>query len=111
MTSTMITRLADVIARDPRSANRISTDAGLGRNYVRSILEEGKSPRLGQLHALLATFAPKDATYVLTGMDADTDDLELLKLIVNLEPDAKRKAIAFFKSLVTDQNAKPDPKA
>ena len=108
MVGEMVARLAEVIEKDPRSANRISTEAGLGRNYVRVILEEGKSPRMEQLDMLLQTLSSKDALYVLSGIDGGEDDLVLLRLLSRMDVDTKRKAIAFFQSLLPPETTRKD---
>lgn len=100
MNEEVLTRLIEAIERDPRKANRISTDAGLGRNYVRSIVEEGKSPKADTLIQLLNALGNDALIYVLTGHQISEEDLEFLSLISDLSPEAKQSAIGLFRGLL-----------
>lgn len=103
MNEQMLARLVAAIERDPRTANKLSTDAKLGRNYVRSILEEGKSPKAETLMKLLDALGSNATIYVLTGREVSSEDFEFLELLSNLSPDAKHKAIELFQSLLAHE--------
>lgn len=103
MEKNYVSRLAEVIERDPRTPNRISTDADLGRNYVRSILEDGKTPRFDQLLQLLNQLGEQEKTYVLIGQTVTPEDLEFIKVLSKLSPEARKNALQMFRSLADQE--------
>ncbi|MFY0619042.1 hypothetical protein [Shimia sp.] len=105
MTKTLADRLNEVVDRDPRSANRISQDADLGRNFIRSIVVERKDPSIGKLETLLKQFEEKDKFYILTGHEMTEDDLKFLRLLSGLSPEARRNAAQLFRSLLATEGA------
>ena len=100
MDTDMRQRLREVLDADPRSDNKISEDASLGRNYVRSILKEGKTPRTEKLFALLKELGEGATVYVLTGRRITEADLEFLNLASGMSPSAKANAIELFRDLL-----------
>lgn len=99
MEKEIFARLIEVIDRDERSDNKISTDAGLGRNFVQQLKKTGRTPGIDRLMMLLNTLGRHSTVYILTGLTVDESDVEALELISALPQDAKQNALAFFRSL------------
>ncbi|WP_136441608.1 hypothetical protein [Pacificoceanicola onchidii] len=99
MEDNRLKRLLEVLERDPRSPNRISEDARLGRNYVRTITKDGKMPKLDHFDALLNTMSYQDKMYVLIGQRLTEQDLEFVRILADLSPEARRHAVDFFRAL------------
>jgi lambda repressor-like predicted transcriptional regulator len=87
-------RLAEAIQVSGKSARAVSTEAGLGVGYVHSILKEGKDPTIERLVAVCDAI-PVSLIYVLYGVDAEPDDIEILKLLQE-NPSARRGILAIL---------------
>ena len=92
-------RLIKAIEEDGRSYREISMAAKCGQNYVQQMIHNGKEPGADRLARLLDALGGPSALYVLTGITASRDDLEMLRLIQTLPPAAKERAIGFFLAL------------
>ena len=92
-------RLIKAIEDDGRSYTAISLAAKCGQNYVQQMIHNGKEPGADRLARLLDALGGPSALYVLAGITATEDDLEVLRLIQDLPPDAKEQAIRFFAAL------------
>lgn len=97
----ILSRLSEVVDQDYRTPNRISADAGLGRNYVRSIISDGKSPTLESVSAVLETLENPQRIYVLTGLRVGWDDMETLRIFNALPVGVKASMKQMLRSIVS----------
>ena len=92
-------RLIQAIESDGRSLREISLTAKCGPNYVQQMLRDRKEPGSDRLARLLDVLGGPSALYVLTGISATDEDLEMLRLLQQLPAAAKEQAIGFFLAL------------
>lgn len=85
-------RLLEAIKADPRSLNKLSEEANLGRNFVQQMIRNGKEPGSEKLSGLLALFSEQTAMYVLTGLHLDRESLHILDTISRLNTEDRRSA-------------------
>tara|TARA_Y100000310_G_C20638556_1_gene792568 strand:- start:361 stop:687 length:327 start_codon:yes stop_codon:yes gene_type:complete len=81
-------RLVEAIEHSGKSARAISTEAGLGPGYVHSIIKEGKDPTVERLLSVCDA-VPVSLIYVMYGVDAEPDDIAILRLLQE-NPDARK---------------------
>ncbi|MDS9468620.1 helix-turn-helix transcriptional regulator [Paracoccus sp. MBLB3053] len=64
----------------------LSRQAGTGPNYVQQMIKDRKEPGADRLARLLDVLGTEHALFILTGVQASPEDLELLALL-NTIPD------------------------
>ncbi len=99
----IIARLRTALDADPRADRRICEDANIGPNYIRGIYQEGKAPSVEYLMKILGQLGPAATIFVLTGMELDEQDLELLKIIPKVPADTKGLAVELLRKMQSDE--------
>ncbi len=96
-------RLKAEIEGDQRTLRQLSNDAGVGVNYVQQMLKDGKKPGADRLARLLSALGGETSLYILTGVRASQEDLELLRVVNGMSAQAKRKARELFQALASGE--------
>jgi hypothetical protein len=113
MKSDIVERLKIAIAADARANSKISTDAGLGVNFIQQLIAHGKMPGADKLSAILAALGPDAFMYVMTGLNVTDEDFEFIRILHELSPEARVDALRFFRALrppASDPKLSDDPK-
>lgn len=74
------TRLEEAVAASDKSASALSLEAGTARNYLYSILKEGREPTIAKLLALCDVLKVSPV-YLLYGFDVDPETADLIVAI------------------------------
>ncbi len=99
MNETWIDRLSLAVERDGRSLRRISSEAGLGTNFLQQLFRDRKEPGVEKLLSVLNVLGTSSLLYVLTGREFSRDDEAFLKLVLNMDPALRSSSMAFLQSL------------
>ena len=103
-------RVKEMIEADPRSYRKLSEDAGCGQNFVQQFVNGGKDPRSSQFSKLLTALGPGAAVYVISGLKMSQQDLEFLRVVSSLPPDAQSEALAVLRRMAgTQSQQEPSP--
>ncbi|MEM9968460.1 MAG: transcriptional regulator [Pseudomonadota bacterium] len=95
----MVLRLREVVDADSRSDQAISLAAGCGRNYLRQVFIERKTPSYTKLLKILEQLGATATIYVLTGMQLRDLDLEFLEVIQRVPDKSKLHALELLRGL------------
>lgn len=87
-------RLIAVIDADERKDNAISKAAGLGRNFVSQMRNDGKAPGVSALVKLCDVLGVT-TTYILDGIEIDPGQRELLMMLDRLSDNQKQALLDF----------------
>lgn len=109
MSETWFDRLELAVKRDGRPLRVISTDAGLGVNYLQQLLKDRKEPGVERFMLILKALGTASSLYVLTGREFTKDDEGFLTVALNLKPAARARAADLFQSLLGQQGASELP--
>ena len=99
MSETWFDRLAKAVERDPRSLREISAAADCGPNYLQQMLRDRKEPGVERFLRITKALGTASALYIMTGTDFTREDEEFFRLVLNLPPQLRADAAAFFRSL------------
>lgn len=86
------TRLQEKIDATGRSMRSVSIKAGVGENYVHSILKEMKEPTIGNLSSVCRELGVS-VSYILYGVDITPENERLIKLITDADPERREIAL------------------
>lgn len=101
-------RLKTAVEADPRGMRAISVAAGCGPNYLQQAFKDGKRPGTDRLVRILDALGSTSTLYVLGGLRLTPEDEEFLRLVTDLDPETRARAVEFFRSLVRrEESAEP----
>jgi transcriptional regulator with XRE-family HTH domain len=101
MTTQWRDRIRTTLEKSGKSMRAVSIAAGLGENYLHSVLGEGKEPSIDRLLKIADTLNISLA-WLLYGIDIGPQEERLLRLYAKL-PEQQRRAILDLAS-IADQN-------
>lgn len=106
MKSDWQSRLREVVDADERSMRKLSTDAGLGVNYIEQTFNRGSAPTQDKLAKVLDQLGEEAAIYVYTGVRLDADTLEFVKAFGDVPEQVRKSAIDLMKNLAAAHKPK-----
>lgn len=96
-------RLLQAIADDGRSARKIGILAGVGGNYVRQMINEGKQPSF-DIVVRLCEVLDISVTYIVSGAKMSRYEEEVLAILTRMD-DQQRKALQAFLETLSGSRA------
>jgi lambda repressor-like predicted transcriptional regulator len=99
MTAGWLDRLLIAVERDGRSLRKISSEAGLGPNFLQQMFKDRKEPGVEKLLAVLQVLGTASLLFVLTGRDFTRDDERFLRLVLDMKPAHRSAALAFLQTM------------
>lgn len=106
MDNDWLDRLIQAIEADGRKPNRLSEDAGLGRNYVQQLLNRRSAPHSKELAKLLDALGEEAALFVHTGHRLTAVDWEFLRASSGMDEDTRKDALRLLRRLA-DHSEEP----
>jgi transcriptional regulator with XRE-family HTH domain len=88
-------RLAASVKADGRSLREISLAAGLGHNYLHTVLKVGKEPRISQIGKLAETLGVS-ISWLMEGIEIDPDSARLLRIWAKYPPENRQGFLDFL---------------
>lgn len=92
-------RLIKTIHADKRGMRELSRLAGTGPNYVQQMIKDRKEPGADRLARLLDVLGTENALFILTGVHASPDDLELLRLLQMIPDHLKTQIVPLLTAM------------
>ena len=100
--SEWIERLQLAVEMDGRSLRKLSLKAGLGPNFLSQLFADQKEPGVNKFLAVLNVLGAESALFVVMGLRFDDADEELVRSVLNLPPDLRKKALRLILALQDD---------
>lgn len=97
-------RLLEVIEADTRSMRSVSQAAGLGVNYITQVKNRDRTPGADYLAKIMTQYSDQDAIYVYVGFRFSSEDIEVLRQLSHLSPDARAHFLDFLRNLSSPED-------
>jgi transcriptional regulator with XRE-family HTH domain len=91
-------RLLQCIADDGRSARKIGKLAGVGGNYVRQMINDGKQPSF-DIVVRLCEVLDISVTYIVSGAKMSRYEEEVLAILTRMDDQQRQALRAFLETL------------